>query len=136
MQDLSIPAEAPKTLIDLVGRARPLYRLAPFTQSLSLIPALAGKHRICRGIEEESGWRRIDGINGNFDFVVFDGPDAGDVEALRALAAAAGHVLLVAPAEADDFDLDLPRLLRRLGVGGERFAGLVRAAPQRLSDAA
>ncbi len=134
VQDLAIPAEAPKTLIDLAGVDRPLYRLAPFTQSLSLIPALAREDRLCRAIAEERGWRRIDGINGNFDFVVFDGPDAGAVEALRDLVPAVRHVLLVAPAFFDD--ADLPRLLRRLGVGRDQFAGLLHNAPRRVAAAA
>ncbi len=132
--DLMIPADAPKTLIELAGRERPLYRLAPFSQSLSLIPALAREQSVCRAIAGQSAYRRITGVKGNFDFVVFDGPDAGDVAALRALVPAAGQVLLVAPAEARE--ADLPQLLRRIGVEPGQFFACLRTAPQRLSQVA
>ncbi len=131
--DLMITADAPKTLIELAGRRRPLYRLAPFSHDLSLIPALANEERICRSIAEHSAYERIAGVKGNFDFVVIDGPDAGDLPALRSLVPAAGLVLLVA---LDEEEADLPRLLRRLGVAPKQFAGYVRAASPRLSQAA
>ncbi len=133
--DLMIPADAPKTLIKLAGRLRPLYRLAPFSSDLSLIPALAMEERICRSIAKNSDFERLAGVKGNFDFVVFDGPDAGQLSALRALVPAADHVLLVVPDEEGE-GFDLPCLLRRLGVAPAQFAGLVRATPRRLSQAA
>lgn len=130
--DLMIPADAPKTLIELAGRRRPLYRLDPFSSDLSLIPALPKEERICRSIAEHSAYEPITGVKGNFDFVVVDGPDAGDLQALRALVPAVGHVLLVVPDEGDG----MADLLRRLGATPAQFAGFVRAAPGRLSRAA
>jgi uncharacterized protein involved in exopolysaccharide biosynthesis len=132
---LTIPADAPKTLIELAGRQRPLYRLAPFSQSLSLIPALAKEDRICRSIAARNAYARIVGVKGNFDFVVFDGPDSGDEAGLRALVPAVGQVVLLVPADGGDEPV-LPRLLRRLGAEGQKFAGFVRAAPRRLTLAA
>jgi uncharacterized protein involved in exopolysaccharide biosynthesis/Mrp family chromosome partitioning ATPase len=127
--DLMIPANAPNTLIELAGLERPLYRLEPFSQSLSLIPALAKEQAVCRAIAGQSAYRRIAGLKGNFDFVVFDGPDASDVAALRALVPVAGQVLLVAPDESAE--PGLPRLLRRIGVEPNRFFACLRAPLRR-----
>jgi Mrp family chromosome partitioning ATPase len=131
--DLMIPASAPNTLIELAGLERPLYRLEPFSQSLSLIPALANEKAVCRVIAEQSAYRRIAGLKGNFDFVVFDGPDAGNAAALRALVPVAAQVLLVAPAASDE--AGLPQLLRRIGVEPGQFFACLRAAPRRQAQA-
>jgi uncharacterized protein involved in exopolysaccharide biosynthesis/Mrp family chromosome partitioning ATPase len=134
MLDLMIPASAPKTLIELAGRQRPLYRLEPFSQSLSLIPALAREEAVCRVIAGQSAYRRIAGVKGNFDFVVFDGPDAGNTDALSALVAAANALVLVAPNEARESDL--APLLERLGAAHASFVACFRSASRRQSRAA
>ncbi|MCI4680453.1 exopolysaccharide transport family protein [Rhodoblastus acidophilus] len=127
-QDQAVSPNAPKTLIKLAGRIRPLVRLAPFSQSLSLIPAWADEERICAEIAEDSLYRPVAGINDHFDFVVLDGPDASDEEGLRALVPAADQILLVVSREPGD-EADAPRLLARLGSRPGSFAAYVRAAP-------
>ncbi|MGP0106087.1 GumC family protein [Rhodoblastus sp.] len=127
-QDRVLKAETPKTLIRLAGRIRPLVRLTPFSQSLSLIPAWTDEERICAEIARESFYNPVAGVNGHFDFVVFDGPDAGDADSLRALAAAADCVLLVVPRDA----ADASRLLAQIGAPAKAYAGYVRAAPATL----
>ena len=128
-QDRTISPNAPKTLIKLAGRIRPLVRLTPFSQSLSLIPSWADEDRICAEIANESPYHPVAGVHGQFDFIVLDGPDASDEDGLRALAAAADQILLVVSREPGDEE-DAPRLLARIGAAGEGFAAFVRAAPQ------
>jgi Mrp family chromosome partitioning ATPase len=121
--------DAPKTLIEVAGRARPLVRLAPYSQSLSLIPSWPDEERICADIAEESPFEPVAGINGHFDFVVIDGPDASDEDGLRELVPAADQILLVVSDEPGDED-DAPELLRRIGAPETAFAAIVRAAPR------
>jgi uncharacterized protein involved in exopolysaccharide biosynthesis/Mrp family chromosome partitioning ATPase len=123
---------APRTLIEAAGQTRPLVRLTPYSQSLSLIPSWPDEQSICASIAEESVFRPVAGINGHFDFVVMDGPDASDEEGLRDLAAAAGQILLVVSNEPGDEE-DAPDLLRRIEAPEHAFAAFVRAAP--LDDA-
>jgi uncharacterized protein involved in exopolysaccharide biosynthesis/Mrp family chromosome partitioning ATPase len=123
---------APRTLIEAAGQMRPLVRLAPYSQSLSLIPSWPDEQSICAAIAQESVFRPVSGINGHFDFVVMDGPDASDEEGLRDLVAAADQILLVVSNEPGDEE-DAPDLLRRIGAPEQDFAAIVRAAP--LDDA-
>ncbi len=133
--DLAIAPNAPKTLIRLAGLWRPLYRLAPYGQSLSLIPALADEEKLCRSIADEANYHRIEGISGNFDFVVFDGPDISQGSELRALFPAVGKILLVDSRQSGRGE-DLDEKLRRLRLPAEKFVGLVRTESDRLMEAA
>ncbi|MDI9848040.1 exopolysaccharide transport family protein [Rhodoblastus sp. 17X3] len=131
-QHRAAPDNAPRTLIEAAGQTRPLLRLTPYSQSLSLIPSLPDEESVCAAIAEESVFQPVAGINGHFDFVVMDGPDASDEEGLRDLVAAADQILLVVSNEPGDED-DAPDLLRRIGAPEQAFAAFVRAAP--LDDA-
>lgn len=131
-QHRAAPDNAPRTLIEAAGQTRPLVRLTPYSQSLSLIPSLPDEESVCAAIAEESVFQPVAGINGHFDFVVMDGPDASDEEGLRDLVAAADQILLVVSNEPGDED-DAPDLLRRVGAPEQAFAAFVRAAP--LDDA-
>ena len=67
-------------------------------------------------------------LKDRFDLVIFDGPDARQTKGLRALFPAVGKIVLVAPDEGAD-PRSLQRLLGRLRLPPEKFAGFVRAAP-------
>jgi uncharacterized protein involved in exopolysaccharide biosynthesis/Mrp family chromosome partitioning ATPase len=123
----ALPAVGPRTLIELAGKKRPLFRLAPFAQSLSVLPALDDEERWCAEIASEGGYRPISGLNGNFDLVIFDGPDARQNAALRALFPVVDSIVLVAPPDATEA-VEISYLLRRLGVPAEKFLGFVRGA--------
>jgi uncharacterized protein involved in exopolysaccharide biosynthesis/Mrp family chromosome partitioning ATPase len=132
--DLAIPRDAPKTQIELAGQRRQLYRLPPFRKSLSVIPAPAPEDRLFRFPADNSAKKGIDGIAGKFDFVIFDGPPAGDVVALRALVPAVGGLLLLHDDECGPADRS--RILRRLGLVDDQFALFVRAAPRETDEEA
>ncbi len=105
----------------MAGRARPLVRLAPYAQSLSLIPSWPDEAQVCADIADEGLFEPVAGINGHFDFVVIDGPDASDEEGLRDLVPAADQILLVVSDEPGDEE-DAPELLRRIGAPETAFA--------------
>jgi Mrp family chromosome partitioning ATPase len=128
-QDRAAAKSAPRTLIEAAGGARPLLRLPPYSQSLSLIPSWPDESAICAEIARKSQFKPVAGLNGHFDFVVMDGPDASDEPGLRDLASAADQVVLVVSAEPGDED-DAPNLLRRIGAAQRHFAAYVRAAPR------
>ncbi|HUO55797.1 MAG TPA: exopolysaccharide transport family protein [Rhodoblastus sp.] len=134
-QDKALPENAPKTLIRLAGLERPLVRLAPFTQSLSLIPSWDDEEQICAEIAAESRYRPIAGITGHFDFVVLDGPDAKDENGLHALVAAADQFVLVV-GRTENAEAEAAELLTRLSVRPGVFTALVGAAPRDEDDAA
>jgi uncharacterized protein involved in exopolysaccharide biosynthesis/Mrp family chromosome partitioning ATPase len=121
---------APRTLIEVAGRARPLVRLTPYAQSLSLIPSWPDEAQVCSDIADEGLFEPVAGIAGHFDFVVMDGPDASDEEGLRDLVPAADQILLVVSDEPGDEE-DAPELLRRIGAPETAFVAYVRAAPRR-----
>jgi uncharacterized protein involved in exopolysaccharide biosynthesis/Mrp family chromosome partitioning ATPase len=127
-QHRAAPDNAPGTLIEAAGQTRPLVRLTPYSQSLSLIPSWPDEASVCAAIAEESVFQPVAGINGHFDFVVMDGPDASDEEGLRDLVVAADQILLVVSNEPGDEE-DAPDLLRRIGAPEQDFAAFVRAAP-------
>lgn len=133
--NLAISPQAPKTLIKLAGRWRPLFRLQPYTQNLSLIPALDDEKNVCRDIADEMDYRPVEGINGNFDFVVFDGPDADQPDDLTELFSAVNKILLVGSDDACN-DARSARLLRGLSELDEKFAGYVRRVSKNFSEAA
>ncbi|WP_374544675.1 exopolysaccharide transport family protein [Rhodoblastus sp.] len=135
VQDRVAEKDAPATVIEAGGRERPLLRLAPYWQSLSLIPSWPDEDRICAAIAEKGPFETVAGLNGHFDFVVMDGPDASDEEGLRDLAAAADQILLVVSDEPGD-EADAPDLLRRIGAPDRAFCALLRAAPRALRRAA
>ena len=132
--DLAIPRDAPKTLIEFAGRWWPLYRLPPFAQSLSLIPALAREDGFYRSLVGETAKKRIGGIAGKFDLVVLDGPPASDVVALRTLVPAVDGLLLLTRDDDETGPADHARLLRRLCLGHGQFASFVGAAPQEADE--
>jgi polysaccharide biosynthesis transport protein len=136
-QDRAATRSAPRTLIEAAGRARPLLRLPPYSQSLSLIPSWPAENEICAEIARKSQFKPVAGLNGHFDFVVMDGPDASDEAGLSDLAAAADQVLLVVSGEDGDEE-DAPDLLRRIGAIQRGFAAYVRAprVPSVKSEAA
>jgi Mrp family chromosome partitioning ATPase len=132
---LTIGADTPKTLIKLANRWRPLFRLQPYGQSLNLIPSLDNENRVCREIADESDYQRIDGISGNFDFVVLDGPDLSELSELKALVPAANKILLVVPDDAEHV-AQSTRLMRRLSAPPEKFEGYVGSTLVHVDEAA
>jgi len=133
--DLTITSDAPKTLIRLANRWRPLFRLQPYEHSLNLIPSLDNEDHVCHFISEESEYQIIDGIFGNFDFVVFDGPDISKISQLKALIHAADIFLLVVPGSAEHI-VQGQLLMRLLSAKPGQFAGCVGSALVDVDEAA
>ncbi len=88
-------------LIDLRGKVRPVYRVGP---SLWVVPIMASEDRVAARLSRRPDIERRDGIAGEFDFIVFDGPTIELDGGARRLAGAVDRVVIVA-SERDDLPL-------------------------------
>lgn len=92
-----IEAGAEPALIALDGVLRPLYRVSGAGPGeLRFVPLLADEERLCARLARQRSTPRFSGIEGNFDFVVIDGPAMGLGDEARFLAGAVDHIVLVA----------------------------------------
>ena len=106
LNGLVVPGAQP-ALIDLMGTNRLCYRIRSRDPgSLSIVPVTADEAKMALRLESRPDTARIDGISGNFDLVIFDGPTIGRMARLNTIAASADTVILVAPPEATRTDLD------------------------------
>ncbi|MDB5595823.1 MAG: lipopolysaccharide biosynthesis protein [Hyphomicrobiales bacterium] len=119
------PVSDPPSLINLGGTVRLAYRLWTGAGSLDLIPLSPAEKRLTRRLVRDQETDCIDGIAGNFDLVIVDGPAAGSGAEPMALAAAADEIIMVAGANTTMADVQ--PMLRRMRVQG-KFRGLVRIA--------
>ena len=88
--------DAKPALIDLMGTTRLCYRItAPFRGSLSIVPIILGESHMAKRLGKRETTTRIDGISSNYDTVIFDGPNLGHENRLRAMAATVETVILV-----------------------------------------
>lgn len=106
LRDLVAPGAAP-ALLDLMGTKRLCYRvLANLRGSLSVVPVAADEARVALRLATKPDTVHIDGIAGHFDVVIFDGPTIGRMSRLNAIASNAETIVVVAPLEATQDDLD------------------------------
>jgi septum formation inhibitor-activating ATPase MinD len=70
------------------------------------VPVLPDEARIAMRLEAKADTVLIEGIPGNFDLVIFDGPTIGRMSRLNAISASAEAVILVAPPDATAAELD------------------------------
>jgi uncharacterized protein involved in exopolysaccharide biosynthesis/Mrp family chromosome partitioning ATPase len=119
------PVSDPPSLINLGGTVRLAYRLWSGAGSLHLIPLSPAEKRLTRRLVRDQETDYIEGIAGNFDLVIVDGPAAGSGAEPMALAAAADEIIMVAAAHTTMADVQ--PMLRRMRVQG-KFRGLVRIA--------
>lgn len=119
------PVSDPPSLIQLGGTVRLAYRLWTGAGSLHLIPLTPAEKRLTRRLVKDQETDYIEGIAGNFDLVIVDGPAAGSGAEAMALAAAADEIIMVAAAHTTMADVQ--PTLRKMRVQG-KFRGLVRIA--------
>ncbi len=115
-----LPNGAPAGLIALNGQRRPVYRIAP---SLWVAPILAAEARIVARLDRRPTTERIDGIHGEFDVVVIDGPVMETNGEAREMASAVDRVVVAARS-----DEPLPQLedvAMLLDIAESKVAGAV-----------
>ena len=115
-------------LIDLSGTLRLTFEIWSGAGSLNLIPLSPAERRITRRLARDGETDQIDGINGNFDIVIVDGPVATDEGEAIALVRASDDVIVVA-GEATTL-ADITPVLRRMRAQG-KFRGVVRVEEDR-----
>jgi len=131
---VTIGVDTPKTLIKLGNRWRPLFRMQPYEHNLNIIPLLEDEDEICKAIAYESDYQRVNGIIGNFDFVILDGPDFSRLSELKTLVPVASKILLVSN-NVQDIMLGA-QWIRRLSTPPEKIAGYVGSSVFGLEQAA
>lgn len=118
-----VPPSDPPSLIDLNGTIRLVHKLWEGAGSLHLIPLSPAEKRLTRRLMRDGAADHFDGIAGNFDLVIVDGPVAGLEDESLALAAATDEIIMVEGAGTTMAEVQ--PVLRSLRAQG-KFRGLVR----------
>ncbi len=117
-------SDARPQLIELSGAQRPLYRIGGAGRGeLSVVPILQAEAKNRRDLSRAADTIRLKGINGNFDFVVIDGPALASGGDLRLVAGAANHILFVAGPDESSPSID--ELIDALDVPQRKLAGTI-----------
>ena len=124
LAELLQPAMQPG-LVELAGTTRVIYPLSQQDHgSLHVVPLLAAEERIVARLERRRSAVRFDGIAGNFDFVIIDGPAISAGEEARIAADAVDCIVFVTAAPDRDH-LSLDEILDELDVPANKFGGAI-----------
>lgn len=122
-----IEAGSEPSLIELDGDNRPIYTVTDMPKAtLRFVPMLDAEERVRTRLERQKSVERINGINGNFDFVVLDGATLEAGDDLRFIAGAVDRVVFVVGAGETAPDADA--LADWLDVPRDKLAGSVDSA--------
>jgi uncharacterized protein involved in exopolysaccharide biosynthesis/Mrp family chromosome partitioning ATPase len=124
LAELLQPAMRPG-LVELAGTTRVIYPLPQRDRgSLHVVPLLAAETQIVARLERRRSGVRFDGIAGNFDFVIIDGPAISAGEEARIAAGAVDCIVFVTVAPDRD-QLSLDEILDELDVPAKKFGGAI-----------
>jgi uncharacterized protein involved in exopolysaccharide biosynthesis/Mrp family chromosome partitioning ATPase len=112
-------------LVELAGTTRVIYSISRRDHgSLHVVPLLAAEEQIVTRLERRANAERFNGIAGNFDLVIIDGPTISAGEEARIAAGAVDSIAFVTSAPEHD-RLSLDEILDELDVPEQKFGGAV-----------